>query len=83
MVLMHAGGIARLMEDDDTKRWEGGGGVGTKVELGVTCMAMKVNIIFKETIKAGEGIEDKEDRTEDRTLVDTGGDGKWLGCKCF
>lgn len=65
MVLMRAGRIARLLEDDDTKRWERGRGFGTKVELGVICMAMKPNIIFKETIEDGEGIEAKEDRTED------------------
>lgn len=65
MMLMRAGGIARVMEDDDTKRWERGGGFGTKVELGVICMAMKPSIIFKEVIKDGEGMENKEDRTKD------------------
>lgn len=58
IVLMCAGGIVRLMEDDDTKRWERGAGFGTKVEVGVICMAMKLNIIFKEAIKDGEGIGD-------------------------
>lgn len=60
MVLMRAGGIVRLMEDDDTKRWEGGGGFGTKVELGVICIAMKLNIIFKKLIKMGRGLRIKK-----------------------
>lgn len=50
---MCTGGIARLI----TKRWEGGGGFGSKVELGVVCIAMKLNVIFKENIRDGVGID--------------------------
>lgn len=48
------------MENDDTKRWEGGGGFGTKVQLGVIGIAIKLNIIFKELLKMGRGLRIKK-----------------------
>lgn len=60
MVLMCAGWIARLMEGDETRKWERGGGFGTKVELGVICMAIKLNIIFRELLKMGRGLRIKK-----------------------
>lgn len=50
----------RLMEDDDTKRWQRGGGFGTKVELGVICMAMKRIVYLRKLLKMGRGLRIKK-----------------------
>lgn len=83
MVLMRAGGIARLMEDDDTKRWERGGGFGTKVELGVICMAMKLFNYLRKLLKMGRGLRIKKigPRTEPWGTPEEMGN--VMGCKCF
>ncbi|XP_049459989.1 ras-specific guanine nucleotide-releasing factor RalGPS1 isoform X5 [Epinephelus fuscoguttatus] len=44
---------------------------------------MKLNVIFAENTAKREEVDDKQKRSEHRALRYTGGEGDWLGCKCF
>ena len=58
---------------------EGCGGYGGRVELGIICITMELNIIFMEKIAKREEIDNEQEGSKDRTLGYTRGEGGKIG----